>query len=215
MRARSRPSRRGARIPSRSISRRSPSRTACAISPTGRWPQLDQLVDDQTQPMDVWTTLGPAHAEGGGRAPSARTRRSGLQGALVSMENDGAVRAMVGGTDYVSSIYNRATQAQRQPGSAFKLFVYLTALEAGMKPGDAVVDQAGHDRRLEPAQQQPPLSRADRRAQRLRASPSTPSRRRSARSSGSRRSPTWRTASASRRRSTRTPRWCWARRTCA
>jgi len=48
---------------------------------------------------------------------------------------------MVGGKDYVSSIYNRATQAQRQPGSAFKLFVYLTGLESGMKPTDTIVDE--------------------------------------------------------------------------
>ena len=45
------------------------------------------------------------------------------------------------GTDYVTSIYNRATQAVRQPGSAFKLFVYLSALEAGHKPEDTVVDE--------------------------------------------------------------------------
>jgi penicillin-binding protein 1A len=48
---------------------------------------------------------------------------------------------MVGGTDYVSSIYNRATQAVRQPGSSFKLFVYLAAMEAGHKPEDSVVDE--------------------------------------------------------------------------
>jgi penicillin-binding protein 1A len=48
---------------------------------------------------------------------------------------------MVGGKDYVSSIYNRATQAVRQPGSAFKLFVYLSALESGMKPTDTIVDE--------------------------------------------------------------------------
>ncbi len=47
---------------------------------------------------------------------------------------------MVGGRDYVTSIYNRATQAERQPGSAFKLFVYLAALESGMKPTDTIVD---------------------------------------------------------------------------
>jgi penicillin-binding protein 1A len=64
----------------------------------------------------------------------------GAQGALVSLDRDGAVRAMVGGTDYVTSIYNRATQAVRQPGSAFKLFVYLAALEAGHKPDDTIVD---------------------------------------------------------------------------
>jgi penicillin-binding protein 1A len=65
----------------------------------------------------------------------------GAQGALVAIDRDGAVRAMVGGKDYVSSIYNRATQAQRQPGSAFKLFVYLAALESGMKPTDTIVDE--------------------------------------------------------------------------
>jgi len=48
---------------------------------------------------------------------------------------------MVGGKDYVSSIYNRATQAVRQPGSSFKLFVYLAALEAGHKPEDSIVDE--------------------------------------------------------------------------
>jgi penicillin-binding protein 1A len=57
------------------------------------------------------------------------------------MDRDGAVRAMVGGKDYVDSIYNRATQATRQPGSAFKLFVYLSALESGMKPTDTIVDE--------------------------------------------------------------------------
>jgi penicillin-binding protein 1A len=60
---------------------------------------------------------------------------------LVAIDRDGAVRAMVGGKDYVSSIYNRATQSERQPGSAFKLFVYLTALESGMKPTDVLVDE--------------------------------------------------------------------------
>jgi penicillin-binding protein 1A len=65
----------------------------------------------------------------------------GAQGALVALDHDGAVRAMVGGKDYVNSIYNRATQAERQPGSSFKLFVYLSALESGMKPTDMIVDE--------------------------------------------------------------------------
>ena len=62
------------------------------------------------------------------------------QGALVAMTTDGAVRAMVGGRDYGRSQFNRATQAQRQPGSAFKAFVYLAGLEAGLRPQDRVVD---------------------------------------------------------------------------
>jgi penicillin-binding protein 1A len=102
--------------------------------------QLDQLVDDQSQPLDVWTTLDTRMQKAADQAIHGSTP-AGLQGALVSMENDGAVRAMVGGTDYVTSIYNRATQAVRQPGSAFKLFVYMTALEAGMKPSDMWKDE--------------------------------------------------------------------------
>jgi penicillin-binding protein 1A len=65
----------------------------------------------------------------------------GTQGALVALDRDGAVRAMIGGRSYPDSIYNRATQAERQPGSAFKLFVYLAALESGMKPTDMIVDR--------------------------------------------------------------------------
>ncbi len=62
------------------------------------------------------------------------------QAALVAMSPDGAVRAMVGGRDYGASQFNRATQALRQPGSAFKLFVYLAALERGLHPDDTVTD---------------------------------------------------------------------------
>jgi len=62
------------------------------------------------------------------------------QGALVALSPDGAVRAMVGGRDYGHSQFNRATQAQRQPGSAFKPFVYLAGLEAGLRPTDRLVD---------------------------------------------------------------------------
>ncbi len=61
-------------------------------------------------------------------------------GALVAMENDGAVRALVGGTDYGRSQFNRATQAYRQPGSSFKPYVYLTALENGYTPNTIVSD---------------------------------------------------------------------------
>ncbi len=103
-------------------------------------PQLDTLIDETQEPIDVWTTLDPGMQAAADRAIAANTPR-GAQGALVALDRDGAVRAMVGGKDYVDSIYNRATQATRQPGSAFKLFVYLTALEAGMKPTDTIVDE--------------------------------------------------------------------------
>jgi penicillin-binding protein 1A len=56
------------------------------------------------------------------------------QGALVAMTPDGAVRALVGGRSYVENQFNRAVAAKRQPGSAFKPFVYLTALEHGLTP---------------------------------------------------------------------------------
>jgi penicillin-binding protein 1A len=103
-------------------------------------PQLDTLIDQTTDPIEVWTTLDPGMQVAADRSIRANAP-GGAQGALVAMDRDGAVRAMVGGKDYVSSIYNRATQAERQPGSAFKLFVYLTALESGMKPTDTIVDE--------------------------------------------------------------------------
>ncbi len=62
------------------------------------------------------------------------------QAALVAMRPDGTVVAMVGGTDYDATPFNRATQALRQPGSSWKLFVYLAALDAGLRPGDMVED---------------------------------------------------------------------------
>jgi penicillin-binding protein 1A len=62
------------------------------------------------------------------------------QGAIVVLNTDGAVRAMVGGKDYGESQFNRAAQALRQPGSAFKPFVYVAAVEAGYRPEDMVTD---------------------------------------------------------------------------
>lgn len=62
------------------------------------------------------------------------------QMALVSMSYEGAIRALVGGANYKQSQFNRATQALRQPGSTFKLVLYLAALEAGIQPTDFVSD---------------------------------------------------------------------------
>ncbi|MDQ3143630.1 MAG: PBP1A family penicillin-binding protein, partial [Pseudomonadota bacterium] len=103
-------------------------------------PQLDTLIDETNDPIDVWTTLDPGMQRAANRAINAHTPR-GAQGALVALDRDGAVRAMIGGRDYVDSIYNRASQAERQPGSAWKLFVYLAALESGMKPTDTIIDE--------------------------------------------------------------------------
>ncbi|UZK68136.1 PBP1A family penicillin-binding protein [Sphingomonas sp. S1-29] len=78
------------------------------------------------------------------RAAERAVRNAGLreaQVAIVSMRPDGRIVAMVGGKDYAKSPFNRATQARRQPGSTFKLFVYLAALRAGMEPDDMVEDR--------------------------------------------------------------------------
>ena len=103
-------------------------------------PQLNGLIDETEKPIDVWTTLDLKMQRAATAAIAANVPR-GAQGALVSIDRDGAVKAMVGGTDYVSSNYNRAVTAVRQPGSAWKLFVYLTALEAGFRPEDMVEDK--------------------------------------------------------------------------
>jgi penicillin-binding protein 1A len=103
-------------------------------------PQLDLLLGENSDPIEVWTTLDV----GMQRAATDAIRNqvpAGAQGALVSMDRDGAVLALVGGTDYVTSNYNRAVNSVRQPGSAWKLFVYLAALEAGYTPNDKVVDE--------------------------------------------------------------------------
>lgn len=72
---------------------------------------------------------------------AARAGPAGTQIALVAMKPDGRVVAMVGGRDYTASSFNRATQARRQPGSTFKLFVYLAALRDGMTPDSRVDDK--------------------------------------------------------------------------
>jgi penicillin-binding protein 1A len=102
--------------------------------------ELANLVDEGDEPLKVDTTLsaqGQRWAETAIRAEVPE----GVQGALVAIARDGAVKAMVGGTDYVRSNYNRAMTARRQPGSAFKFFVYAAAMEAGMTPDDGVEDR--------------------------------------------------------------------------
>ena len=103
-------------------------------------PQLDLLLPETDEPIEVWTTLDLRMQRAATAAVQANVP-GGAQGALVSLDRDGAVLAMVGGTDYVTSNYNRATAAVRQPGSAWKLFVYMAALEAGYTPGDIVTDE--------------------------------------------------------------------------
>ncbi|HKX08954.1 MAG TPA: PBP1A family penicillin-binding protein [Stellaceae bacterium] len=95
--------------------------------------------------LTVVSTLDPKLQDAAERAVDQTLAQDGdkfevTQGALVAMSSDGAVRALVGGRDYVDSQFNRATQALRQPGSSFKPFVYLAALEHGLTPQDRFVD---------------------------------------------------------------------------
>jgi penicillin-binding protein 1A len=107
--------------------------------------QIPGYIGDAKKALVVDTSFdldAQAEAE---RAVTAGLREEGdklraSQAALVAMTPDGAVRAMVGGLSYEQSPYNRATDAQRQPGSAFKPFVYLAAFEHGRKPGDVMTD---------------------------------------------------------------------------
>jgi penicillin-binding protein 1A len=107
--------------------------------------QLADIGGVENQDLTVITTFDPrlqAAAEAAIRETLARdgAKAAASQAALVAMAPDGAVRALVGGRDYGGSQFNRATQALRQPGSAFKPFVYLAGLEAGMRPADRLVD---------------------------------------------------------------------------
>jgi penicillin-binding protein 1A len=107
--------------------------------------QVRAQVGEPTQDLVVETTLDlpiQAAAEQAVRSGVAAHMDQGVhQGALVAMDGEGRVRAYVGGADYAESQYDRATAARRQAGSAFKPFVYLTAMEAGHTPFEPVVDE--------------------------------------------------------------------------
>ncbi|MDA9465244.1 transglycosylase domain-containing protein [Bradyrhizobium sp. CCBAU 53415] len=100
---------------------------------------LDDLVGQIDESIKVETTIDPklqsvAEAAIIDELAAKSVKFNVSQGALVAMTPDGAVRAMVGGRNYSESQYNRAVTAKRQPGSSFKPFVYLTALEQGLTP---------------------------------------------------------------------------------
>lgn len=107
--------------------------------------QVSTLSGDLSQPIIVETTLDidtqkqAEHALDAGLAHEGTTLHAS-QGALVAMTPAGAIRALVGGRSYSQSPFNRATDAIRQPGSAFKPFVYLAAFEHGRGPDDMVND---------------------------------------------------------------------------
>ena len=89
--------------------------------------------------LTVVTTLDRRLQRRAEAAVGARGLKS--EAALVALSPDGAVRAMVGGRNYAKSQFNRATQALRQPGSAFKPVVYLAGLEAGLRPDSTIIDR--------------------------------------------------------------------------
>ena len=127
-------------------SRTTPARPTRTVSkvPTGTYfadwvaPAAQQAFDADFGEVRVTTTLDRTLQRLAVRA-IGRAQIGGAQAALVAMRPDGRVVAMVGGKSYKESPFNRATQARRQPGSAFKLFVYLAALRAGWTP-DSIVD---------------------------------------------------------------------------
>ena len=102
--------------------------------------EVENLTDETVEPLQVTTTLDPRGQRYAEAALAAETP-GGAQAALVALARDGAVKAMVGGRDYVKSNYNRAVAARRQPGSAFKFFVYAAAIEDGVSPDDMMEDK--------------------------------------------------------------------------
>lgn len=107
--------------------------------------QTRTAVGAPKQDLVVETTLDLPSEIAAGDAAKAVTTRFAKQGvsqaALVSLDGSGRVRAMVGGVDYAKAPFNRAVDAHRQAGSAWKPFVYLTAMEAGRTPDVMVVDE--------------------------------------------------------------------------
>jgi len=100
-------------------------------------PGTEPIVVETSFDLDVQAMAERAVAQG--LATDGDKLHAG-QAALVAMTPDGAIRAMVGGRSYADSTFNRAADAKRQPGSAFKPFVYLTALEHGHTPDEIVND---------------------------------------------------------------------------
>ncbi len=100
---------------------------------------LDDLIGRVEQDIVIETSIDPVLQAAAEKALVDELAQKGgkfgvTQGAVVAMMPDGTVRALVGGKDYAESQFNRAVAAKRQPGSAFKPFVYLTAIERGLLP---------------------------------------------------------------------------------
>lgn len=109
--------------------------------------QAEGLVGSTEKDLIIWTTLDPKLQLAGHDNLNKVLDKYGVkkkvsEGAIVSIDNEtGGVLALVGGKDYAASKFNRAAQAQRQPGSAFKTLVYAAALENGFTPATVRIDQ--------------------------------------------------------------------------
>jgi len=107
--------------------------------------QVNKTIGKPNEDLIVETTMNVDIQNTAEEALKTTLRKDGsnqniTQGAIVVMRPNGALVALVGGKDYALSQFNRATQAQRQPGSVFKPFTYLAALEKGWHPDDLVMD---------------------------------------------------------------------------
>ncbi len=107
---------------------------------------LDDFIGSVEGDITVLTSIDPRMQSLAEAALVEALNREGAkqgvsQGAVVAMLPDGGIQALVGGRSYARSQFNRATAARRQPGSSFKPFVYLAALEAGLTP-DAIRDDS-------------------------------------------------------------------------
>ncbi len=109
--------------------------------------RASELVGGKSKDLIVTTTLDPKLQKVGADTlekilAKNQKNRKVSEGAVVLIDNkSGAIKALIGGRDYKQSKFNRAAQAQRQPGSAFKVFVYAAALEEGFTPGTVRRDQ--------------------------------------------------------------------------
>ena len=106
--------------------------------------EVNDYIGERDSDIYVYTTLNQEIQENAEKilrqAILSAKNRNVSEGAVVVLDKQGEVKAMVGGIDYRKSQYNRAVSALRQPGSAFKPFVYLTALQNGWKPQDIIED---------------------------------------------------------------------------